>query len=109
MYGFTPSPEIECRMQLIWGINTRLVDRVEHTDDMMAQVDNVLIGERLVPRGEKVVVVSGMPPGIPGSTNDVRVHTVGDVHDEAAPAYHGKRRIEILHTGSIDLPGMRGA
>ncbi|WP_293697997.1 pyruvate kinase [uncultured Agrococcus sp.] len=109
VYGFTPSPEIECRMQMIWGINTRLVDRVDHTDDMVAQVDDILIGERIAAKGDKVVVVSGMPPGIPGSTNDIRVHTVGDVHDEAAPAYHGKRRIEILHTGSVDLPGMRDA
>ena len=103
MFGFTPSPEIECRMQMNWGVNTRLVDRVDHTDDMVAQVDDILIGERLVAKGEKVVVVSGMPPGIPGSTNDIRVHTVGDVHDEAAPAYHGKRRIEIQHTGAIPI------
>lgn len=103
LFAFTPSPEIECRMQMIWGANTRLVDRVHHTDDMVAQVDDILIGEKLVERGEKVVVVSGMPPGIPGSTNDIRVHKVGDVHDEAAPAYHGKRRIEIQHTGSIPV------
>ena len=29
--------------------------------------------------GEKVVIISGSPPGIPGTTNDVRVHVVGEV------------------------------
>ena len=91
LYGFTPSPEIERRMQMIWGVNTRLVDRVEHTDEMIAQVDDILIGEALVPKGEKVIVVSGMPPSIVGSTNDIRVHTVGDVHDGAAPVYDRRR------------------
>ncbi|GAA3600251.1 pyruvate kinase [Agrococcus terreus] len=96
-FGFTPDPEIESRMQMIWGMATHLVDRVSDTDDMFAQVDDVLIGKGLVPVGEKVVVISGSPPGISGSTNDLRIHTVGDVHREAAPAYHGKRRIEVAH------------
>ncbi|HET8866873.1 MAG TPA: pyruvate kinase [Agrococcus sp.] len=98
MFGFTPDPEIECRMQMIWGMNTHLVDRVMHTDDMIAQVDDILIGKDMAKAGDKVVVISGMPPGISGSTNDLRVHRVGDVHAEAAPAYHGKRRIEVVHS-----------
>ncbi len=69
---------------------------------MIAQVDDVLIGKGLVPVGKKVVVISGMPPGISGSTNDLRIHTVGDVHAEAAPAYHGKRRIEVPHESAPD-------
>ena len=37
--------------------------------------------------GDKVVVISGSPPGIIGSTNDLRVHRVGDAIHGAAPAY----------------------
>ena len=74
-----------------------LVDRVTHTDEMIAQVDDVLIGKGLVATGEKVVVISGMPPGTSGSTNDLRIHRVGDVHAEAVPAYHGLRRIQVPH------------
>jgi pyruvate kinase len=32
-------------------------------------------------------VISGSPPGLPGSTNDLRVHIVGDAANAAAPAY----------------------
>ncbi|WP_430592955.1 pyruvate kinase [Humidisolicoccus flavus] len=95
MIGLTPDPEIECRMQLIWGIHTRLVDRVFHTDDLFRQVDDVLIGDGLVPVGSKVVVISGSPPGNAGTTNDVRVHIVGATHEDPVEAYHGKRRIEV--------------
>jgi pyruvate kinase len=30
-----------------------------------------------VQEGERVVVISGAPPGVSGSTNNVRVHTIG--------------------------------
>jgi pyruvate kinase len=31
--------------------------------------------------------VAGSPPGIPGSTNALRVHTIGDAAGQVAPAY----------------------
>jgi pyruvate kinase len=87
MVAFTPEPGIRRRLALTWGIQTYLVDRVTHTDQMIGQVDDVLLGQGLAEVGDKVVVISGSPPGIIGSTNDIRVHVVGDVHNEAAPAY----------------------
>jgi pyruvate kinase len=34
-----------------------------------------------------VVIVAGAPPGVPGSTNALRVHRIGDAADGFAPAY----------------------
>ncbi|SDS68038.1 pyruvate kinase [Microterricola viridarii] len=87
MIALTPEPSIRRRLALTWGIQTYLVDRVTHTDQMIGQVDDVLLGQGMAEIGDKVVVISGSPPGIVGSTNDIRVHVVGDVHNEAAPAY----------------------
>ncbi|MFC5930198.1 pyruvate kinase [Cryobacterium melibiosiphilum] len=87
MLAFTPEPGIRRRLALTWGVQTFLVDTVTHTDAMFAQVDDILLGEGLAEIGDKVVVISGSPPGIVGSTNDIRVHRVGDAHNEAAPAY----------------------
>ncbi len=75
------------RMALTWGIESFLVDRVTHTDAMYRQVDTCLIESGLAEVGDKVVVISGSPPGIPGSTNDLRVHVVGDAVNAAAPAW----------------------
>jgi pyruvate kinase len=77
MLGFTPDEAIRRRMALTWGVESFLVDRVKHTDQMFTQVDEVLVREGLVQPGEKVVVISGSPPGIAGSTNDMRVHVIG--------------------------------
>ena len=77
--AFTPDPAIRRRMALNWGVESFVVDRVTHTDQMVGQVDDVLGKTGLAVNGEKVVIISGSPPGIPGTTNDVRVHVVGDV------------------------------
>jgi len=87
MKAFTPDPAIRRRMALIWGIESFVVDRVSHTDAMFHQVDEVLLREGLAVVGDKVVVISGSPPGVSGSTNDLRVHRVGDSQDAPEPAW----------------------
>jgi pyruvate kinase len=87
MKAFTPDEGIRRRMSLTWGIESFLVDRVNHTDAMYAQVDGALLREGLAEEGDKVVVISGSPPGIPGSTNDMRVHVVGSALSAAAPTW----------------------
>jgi len=89
MKAFTPDEAIRRRMALIWGIESFIVPRVTHTDAMYLQVDKVLLERGLAEVGDKVVVISGSPPGISGSTNDLRVHVVGDAINAAAPVWEG--------------------
>ncbi len=77
--AFTPDQAIRRRMALYWGVDTFVVERVTHTDQMVEQVDEALAKSGRAAEGETVVIVSGSPPGIPGTTNDVRVHKVGEV------------------------------
>ncbi|RZS58829.1 hypothetical protein EV141_0036 [Microcella putealis] len=44
--------------------------------------------------GDKVVVISGSPPGIPGGTNDIRVHTVGYTIGTELPAWLAGASVE---------------
>jgi pyruvate kinase len=57
------------------------------TDEMVKIVDSVLIDSGRAHIGDNVMIVAGSPPGIPGSTNAMRVHRVGDAVGGAAPAY----------------------
>lgn len=91
MMAFTPEPAIRRRMALTWGVQSILVDHVPHTDRMFIQVDDQLLANDLAEVGDKVVVISGSPPGIVGSTNDIRVHKVGDAVHGAAPVYKSGR------------------
>lgn len=77
MLAFTPLESTRNQLAVSWGINTYRVPNVSHTDDMVWQVDQVLQAQNLAERGDKVIIIGGMPPGVPGSTNFMRIHTVG--------------------------------
>ena len=47
----------------------------------------MLLAEGMAEEGDLVVIAAGSPPGIPGSTNAVRVHRIGDAKNRVAPAY----------------------
>jgi pyruvate kinase len=85
--AFTPEVGTYNRMALDWGVEPELTPMVKHTDEMVMQVDNFLINSKRCKEGELVLIVAGSPPGIPGSTNAMRVHRVGDAVGGAAPAY----------------------
>jgi len=87
LLAFTPTPAVRSQLSLTWGVETFLVDMVHHTDDMVRQVDGALLDIARLGIGEPVVIVAGSPPGIPGSTNALRVHRIGDAVGGAAPAY----------------------
>lgn len=85
--AFTPNEEVRRKLALVWGATTFLVDKVKHTDDMIKQVDEIVLASGKCRVGDEVVIVAGSPPGIPGSTNSLRVHRVGDAVHMAAPGY----------------------
>lgn len=87
MLAFTPEQWTRSRLALSWGVETFLVGTSRHTDQMALQVDEILLAEERVTEGDLVVIVAGSPPGIPGSTNALRVHRIGDAIHGTAPVY----------------------
>jgi len=85
--ALTPEVGTYNRLALTWGVEPMITEMVKHTDDMVKLVDTVLIESGRAKKGENVMIVAGSPPGIPGSTNAMRVHIVGDAVGGAAPAY----------------------
>lgn len=81
--AFTTDEKVQRQLAMIWGTETFHTDTVQHTDDMVATVDRHLTTNNLAKYGELVVVVAGVPPGVPGTTNGMRVHKVGTGADES--------------------------
>lgn len=75
---FTDNEEVRRQLALTWGLETLTLPPVEHTDDMVNQVDAELRSRDLAVDGDRVVIVSGMPPGKVGSTNSIRIHKMGE-------------------------------
>ena len=89
--AFTPADKVRCQLALTWGMETFKTEVVEHTDEMVRQVDEQLLKIGRVEEGDLVVMIAGSPPGIPGSTNALRIHRMGDAINEVAPAYRSPR------------------
>jgi pyruvate kinase len=78
LLAFTAVPATRSQLTLTWGVETFIVPEVNHTDDMVRQVDSALLDLGRCEKGDKVVIVAGSPPGIPAGTNALRVHRIGD-------------------------------
>jgi pyruvate kinase len=77
LMAFTPNPRVRSQLALCWGVETFLVPKATSTDEMVRQVDAALqdIGRATV--GELLVIIAGVPPGVPGTTNGMRIHRMG--------------------------------
>ena len=73
------SPAIEvCRqLQLVWGVRALPVDELQSTDEMVANAERELLKHGLITKGEYFVFTAGVPSGMAGTTNLLKVHQVG--------------------------------
>ncbi len=78
MVALTPDGDVRNRLALSWGLQTYQVQTVAHTDAMVVQVNQTLRQHGLADSGDLVVIVFGAPVGVPGTTNSLLVHRVGD-------------------------------
>ena len=87
---------------LLFGIVFLLVDG-SNQFDVAGTAEDSLFGDELSDvrpaalagvraLGDLVVIIAGAPPGIPGSTNALRIHRMGDAVNEVAPAYRRQPR-----------------
>ncbi len=78
LLAFTPHPAVRSQLALTWGAETFLSSEVKSTDDMMASIDEALLGMDKYKEGDMIVVIAGTPPGISGNTNMIQVHQLGE-------------------------------
>ena len=76
--AFTPDAGTRNHLALSWGVETFVSTQVETTDEMVDQVDDALLALGRLKTGDTVIVTAGSPPGVPGTTNMVRVHHLGE-------------------------------
>ena len=72
--------ETVCRqLNLSWGVTPLMIDEADNTDDLFERA--VQAGEHagLLKDGELVVMTAGVPLGVSGTTNLMKVHVVGHI------------------------------
>ena len=67
------------KLQLVWGVIPAHGTSASTTDEMFDIAVNGAIGTGLVRLGDTVVITAGVPVGLSGTTNLIKIHTVGDL------------------------------
>lgn len=78
VYAITASEAICRRLSLARSVLPIFGPLVESSERMLAMVDQVLMDGRYVGEGEEVVVVASLPVQSSGTTNFLKLHTVGE-------------------------------
>jgi pyruvate kinase len=78
LLAFTPYESVQRQLALSWGTESFTVPMVEHTDDMVRQVDKALLSINRCQPGDLVAIVFGSPVGRSGMTNTLRMHRIGE-------------------------------
>ncbi len=76
--AFTPTVEVQRRLALSWGVSSRLIGKVETTDEMVEAIESALLGDGSVAVNDVLVIISGAPMWVTGTTNLMRLHRVGE-------------------------------
>jgi pyruvate kinase len=74
----TPNEVTYRRMALVWGVVPLLVTEFNTIDEMLRTVVRAAHDHKLVEAGDMLMVIAGMPFGIGGQTNFLKVHIVGE-------------------------------
>jgi len=73
----TPLPETARRCSLYWSVQPLLIEPVDHTDEMIHNVDLQLRELGICEKGDVIVITAGTPIGRRGTTNTMKVHVIG--------------------------------
>ena len=74
--AITPSETIRRRLALYWGIQSVLVSEVVDTDSMVNITGKIALECGYVKPGDIIVITSGTPIGVPGTTNLMNIHHI---------------------------------
>lgn len=75
----TPSEKVWRQTNMSWGVIPIMVEEKHNTDDLIDHVISVAQKHKLLNNGDLVVITAGVPLGISGTTNLMKVHLVGNI------------------------------
>jgi len=74
----TPYLKVAKKMCLVWAVQPILVRKTTGTDEMITESVQRTLEAGLISLGDLVVITAGVPVGVPGTTNLLKVHIVGE-------------------------------
>ena len=74
--SLTPHMSTARRLALVWGLHSVLTADVDHVEEMVDQACRTAVAEGFANVGDRLVIMAGMPFGVSGTTNMLRIARV---------------------------------
>ncbi|MBS6106161.1 MULTISPECIES: pyruvate kinase [Anaerococcus] len=75
----TTTERVARQLSVVWGVYPIVIQDAIETDELIDRAIFGAINEGFVSEGDITVVTAGIPLGISGNTNLIKVHTIGDI------------------------------
>ncbi|SMB82978.1 pyruvate kinase [Desulfonispora thiosulfatigenes DSM 11270] len=75
----TPCMRALTKLSIVWGVNPIYTDEANGTDKMIEQAIDTTLEAGFINNGDLVVVTAGVPVGLAGTTNILKVEVVGQI------------------------------
>lgn len=75
----TTDKKVQRQMNLSWGVVPVLTEEKVNTDDLFEHIVEVAEQHGLIHSGDLAVITAGVPLGVSGTTNLLKVHLVGNI------------------------------
>ncbi|MCK4570501.1 pyruvate kinase [Candidatus Bipolaricaulota bacterium] len=74
--AFTPDPNVQRQLAMVWGVSPLLVPAFENTDSLLEVVSRTLLDGGDGHPGDWIILTGGFPVGGGGKTNFIKVHRI---------------------------------
>src|SRR6201991_2875916 len=75
--AITPNIITGRKLSVVWGVHCVVAEDAKDQDDMVDRAGSIAFRDGFAKAGQRVIIVAGVPLGIPGTTNMVRIASVG--------------------------------
>ncbi|MEG6571247.1 pyruvate kinase [[Clostridium] cellulosi] len=76
--GCTPDEQVYRQLNMSWGVVPVMTKEMQNTDALFEHAVNSAVAKGLLHDGDLIVITAGIPLGVSGTTNLLKVQIVGD-------------------------------
>jgi pyruvate kinase len=79
--AITPSLVTGRKLSVVWGVHCVVAEDAQNLDDMVSRAGSIAFRDGFARAGQRVIIVAGVPLRAPGTTNMLRIASVGPDED----------------------------
>jgi pyruvate kinase len=75
--AITPNLATGRKLSVVWGVHCVVAEDAKNLDDMVSRAGSIAFRDGFAKAGQRVIIVAGVPLRAPGTTNMLRIASVG--------------------------------